>query len=281
MDEEQVGAVVVDRIAEPWGPRTPYGAGERWPVRVDRHLGPTVSHRRTSSGGCSRRRSCTPTATRWTSRSRTAASSACGAGPSTGSTTAGSIPKDLFGWQANALAGPADPAAGAARAASSSRPTGTTAMGRIVERSQELLDGPGGLGPLRLLHQRPAVPRGVLHPRRHRQGRHRHAAHGRQHPAVHGHRGRRAEGELRDGRPARVVHRRRPLRRASPCGATTWPRPRPCCGCGCSTGVAGPNPPRAARRRPARHARGPGGRRSPRRAQRHQRGVDERRCIRE
>jgi len=29
----------VDRIAEPWGSRTPYAAGETWPVRVDTHLG--------------------------------------------------------------------------------------------------------------------------------------------------------------------------------------------------------------------------------------------------
>ncbi|NUW45902.1 molybdopterin oxidoreductase family protein [Nonomuraea rhodomycinica] len=28
----------VDRIAEPWGTRTPYGAGNEWPVRVDRFL---------------------------------------------------------------------------------------------------------------------------------------------------------------------------------------------------------------------------------------------------
>ena len=28
----------VDRIAEPWGTRTPYGPGERWPERVDTHL---------------------------------------------------------------------------------------------------------------------------------------------------------------------------------------------------------------------------------------------------
>lgn len=28
----------VDRIAEPWGTRTPYGRGEQWPVRVDTHL---------------------------------------------------------------------------------------------------------------------------------------------------------------------------------------------------------------------------------------------------
>nr|WBO82057.1 nitrate reductase [Streptomyces sp. SBE_14.2] len=28
----------VDRIAQPWGSRTPYGRGEPWPVRVDTHL---------------------------------------------------------------------------------------------------------------------------------------------------------------------------------------------------------------------------------------------------
>ena len=44
-------------------------------------------------------------------------------------------------------------------------------MGRIVERSQELLHGRRRLGPLRLLHERPALPRGVLHARGDRQGR--------------------------------------------------------------------------------------------------------------
>lgn len=29
----------VDRIAEPWGTRTPYAAGEKWPTRVDSYLG--------------------------------------------------------------------------------------------------------------------------------------------------------------------------------------------------------------------------------------------------
>ncbi|HWT21958.1 MAG TPA: molybdopterin-dependent oxidoreductase [Solirubrobacteraceae bacterium] len=29
---------MTDRIADPWGPRTPYGRGEPWPVRVDRFL---------------------------------------------------------------------------------------------------------------------------------------------------------------------------------------------------------------------------------------------------
>jgi anaerobic selenocysteine-containing dehydrogenase len=27
-----------DRIADPWGRRTPYGAGQTWPVRVDQQL---------------------------------------------------------------------------------------------------------------------------------------------------------------------------------------------------------------------------------------------------
>ncbi|MFC8043358.1 molybdopterin oxidoreductase family protein [Nocardia sp. NPDC057353] len=32
----------VDRIAQPWGSRTPYGPGQRWPVRVDTFLEPGV-----------------------------------------------------------------------------------------------------------------------------------------------------------------------------------------------------------------------------------------------
>ncbi|APE10807.1 hypothetical protein NXT08_12460 [Rhodococcus pyridinivorans] len=28
----------VDRIADPWGSRTPYGRGQRWPTRVDTYL---------------------------------------------------------------------------------------------------------------------------------------------------------------------------------------------------------------------------------------------------
>jgi anaerobic selenocysteine-containing dehydrogenase len=33
----------VDRIAEPWGTRTPYGPGETWPTRVDTHLAEGVT----------------------------------------------------------------------------------------------------------------------------------------------------------------------------------------------------------------------------------------------
>ena len=75
------------------------------------------------------------------------------------------------------------------------------------------------LGPLRLLHQRAAVPRGVLHARRHRKGGHRHAAHGRQHAVVHGDVGRRIEGEFRHRRAAWFIHRCRSLRRPRAVGA--------------------------------------------------------------
>ena len=34
---------MTDRIADPWGPRTPYAAGEQWPVRVDQLLGDGVT----------------------------------------------------------------------------------------------------------------------------------------------------------------------------------------------------------------------------------------------
>ncbi|MCZ2811570.1 MULTISPECIES: molybdopterin oxidoreductase family protein [unclassified Modestobacter] len=33
----------IDRIAEPWGTRTPYGPGEEWPTRVDTHLADGVA----------------------------------------------------------------------------------------------------------------------------------------------------------------------------------------------------------------------------------------------
>ena len=38
-----VSTRTVDRIAEPWGTRTPYGRGEEWPVRVDQFLEEGIS----------------------------------------------------------------------------------------------------------------------------------------------------------------------------------------------------------------------------------------------
>src|SRR4051794_14655771 len=36
--EAETSTQQVDRIAEPWGTRTPYAPGESWPVRVDTFL---------------------------------------------------------------------------------------------------------------------------------------------------------------------------------------------------------------------------------------------------
>lgn len=38
-------AVGPDRIADPWGARTPYAAGEQWPVRIDMQLAEGVAER--------------------------------------------------------------------------------------------------------------------------------------------------------------------------------------------------------------------------------------------
>ena len=232
---------MASRIADPWGPRTPFDAGEPWPVRVDVHLQPGVSMEdvdrwvqsasvlHSNGDGVGHRRQGRPDRRRSRSSGR----------PGEPWTARPEGPVRLAG---QSLGGPADAPAGARGRRARPGPTGTR---RWPDRRalQSAARRPGRVGPFRLLHQRPAVPRGVLHTRSHREGRHRHAAHGRQHPPVHSDRGRGAEGELRHRRAAGLLHRHRSLRRASPCGATTWPRPRPCCGCACSIGVAGPDPP--------------------------------------
>ena len=89
-----------DRIADPWGERTPYARGDAWPVRVDVHS-PTDS---TSAGGslgavgvgaalqrrrAGHRRRGRPDRRRARSRPRDRVNR-------------GRLdPKDLFGWQAN------------------------------------------------------------------------------------------------------------------------------------------------------------------------------------
>lgn len=82
----------IDRIAEPWGTRTPYGPGDTWPTRVDTNLadGFTVDD-----------------VDRWVQSASILHSNGDGldiavnygrivgapAGRSTGSTTAGSVPR--------------------------------------------------------------------------------------------------------------------------------------------------------------------------------------------
>src|SRR4051812_24752502 len=37
------GGIMVDRIADIWGPRTPHAQGTPWPARVDQHLAPGLT----------------------------------------------------------------------------------------------------------------------------------------------------------------------------------------------------------------------------------------------
>ena len=240
----------------------------------------TGSARATWTGGCSRRACCAATAAAATSPSRTAAWSGSAAGPATWSTTAGSGPKGLYGstpWASSA--GPADPAAG---------PRGRAAgRDRLGDG-----DGPhrggvaaaaGGEGPA---ERTASTPAGQLFLEeyytlaRDRQGRARHPAHGRQHPAVHRDRGGGDEGVLRRRRPARVATPTSSTATRSSCTATTWPRPRRCCGPGSWTAPAASDPPAHRLRRPAPHRGRRGGRAhrrgAPGAARRHQPGPDER-----
>lgn len=136
----------VDRIAEPWGTRTPYGAGEPWPVRVDAFLEDGISEEEVDY---------------WVQSASLLHSNgdamdiAVKDGRIVG--VRGHVPsrvnygrldpKDLFGWQANnspdRLKRPLVREGG--------RLVETdwdTAMGRIVERSKELLgeQGPSSFG---------------------------------------------------------------------------------------------------------------------------------------
>src|SRR5215204_4393305 len=134
----------VDRIAEPWGTRTPYASGEPWPVRVDAYLEDGISEEGVD---------------RWVQSASLLHSNgdamdiAVKDGRIVG--VRGHVPsrvnhgrldpKDLFGWQANnspdRLKCPLVREGG--------RLVETdwdTAMGRIVDRSRALLEGPGGWG---------------------------------------------------------------------------------------------------------------------------------------
>ncbi|MGV9214034.1 molybdopterin oxidoreductase family protein [Micromonospora sp. RB23] len=135
---------MVDRIADPWGERTPYGPGERWPVRVDRFLDGDLTD---------------DDVDRWVQSASVLHSNGDAMdiavrgdrivgvrGRATDRVNHGRLdPKDLYGWQANHSADRL------------TRPLvrdgdrlveadWDTAMGRIVDRSKELLREPGGWG---------------------------------------------------------------------------------------------------------------------------------------
>ena len=135
---------MLDRIADPWGARTPYGRGEAWPARVDTHLEDGVDEQGVDD---------------WVQSASTLHSNgdsfdlAVSGGRLVGirgrekdRVNHGRLdPKDLYGWQA--VGSPDRLTRPLARQGGELVETGwDTAMGRIVERSKQLLGGPGGWG---------------------------------------------------------------------------------------------------------------------------------------
>jgi ferredoxin-nitrate reductase len=135
---------MADRIQNPWGERTPYGPGEQWPERVDMQLAKGLTEDEVE---------------RWAQAASVLHSNgdamdiavsdgriAGVRGRAVDRVNRGRLdPKDLYGWQANnspdRLTRPLVREGGRLVEAD-----WDTAMGRIVERSRELLDGPGGWG---------------------------------------------------------------------------------------------------------------------------------------
>jgi anaerobic selenocysteine-containing dehydrogenase len=134
----------MDRIQDPWGPRTPYGPGETWPERIDQALDDGVAEADVD---------------RWVQSASVLHSNGDGLdiavkddrivgvrGRAVDRINHGRVdPKDLYGWRANSSADRLT----APLVREGDRLVETdwdTAMGRIVERSKALLDGPGGWG---------------------------------------------------------------------------------------------------------------------------------------
>ena len=222
----------MDRIAHPWGERTPYGAGEPWLTRVDTFLDEGVSE-----GDVER---WVQTASVLHSNGDAFDVAVAGGrmvgvrGRAVDRVNRGRVdPKDLFGWQAMAspdrLTRPLVRDGGELVEAD-----WDTAMGRIVERSRSLLDRPGGWGKLGFYtsgqlfleeYYTLAVigKAGIGTP--HMDGNTRLCT------AT-------AAAALKASfGPTASPARTSTSTTATPSlsGATTWPRPRPCCGCACST----------------------------------------------
>jgi anaerobic selenocysteine-containing dehydrogenase len=134
----------LSRIADPWGERTPYGRGARWPVRVDVQLAEGLTE---------------DDVDRWVPTASLLHSNGDGydfavhggriagvRGRANDRVNHGRLdPKDLFGWQSihapDRLRRPLVREDGVLV-----ETDWATAMGRIVERSKELLRAPGGWG---------------------------------------------------------------------------------------------------------------------------------------
>ena len=135
---------MVDRIADPWGPRTPYGPGTEWPARIDTYLQPGVD---------------VDTVDAWVQTASVLHSNGDAydfavrdgrivgvRGRAVDRVNHGRLdPKDLFGWES--IAAPDRLRRPYVREGGALAETDwDTAMNRIVERSKQLIDQPGGSG---------------------------------------------------------------------------------------------------------------------------------------
>lgn len=138
--------VTPDRIAQPWGTRTPYGTGREWPQRIDQYLVDGLNPESVD---------------RWVQSAAVLHSNGDGLdiavkdgrivgvrGRAVDRVNHGRVdPKDLFGWQANAS--PDRLSTPLIRRDGQLRPCDwDTAMDTTVQRSRELLDshGPSAIG---------------------------------------------------------------------------------------------------------------------------------------
>ncbi|MCK0173601.1 molybdopterin oxidoreductase family protein [Mycolicibacterium sp. F2034L] len=135
-----------DRIAQPWGSRTPYGAGQPWPQRIDQYLADGVSPEQVD---------------RWVQSAAVLHSNGDGLdiavkdgrivgvrGRAVDRVNHGRLdPKDLFGWQANASADRLTTPL-IRRAGTLVETDWDTAMNAIVTHSKQLLAerGAGSIG---------------------------------------------------------------------------------------------------------------------------------------
>ena len=185
----------IRRITDIWGERTPHPTGQPWPARVDQHLDDGRRRGATSTAGCSRRACCAATAAAGhrgqgrPDRRRPRP----GGGP--GQPRPARARRTCSAGRPSIRARPADPPADPRGRRAGRDATGTTAMGRIVERVAASCSTSKGRSSASA-----STPAGSCSSRSTTRSRvigkagHRHPAHGRQHPAVHGDRGRGAEG---------------------------------------------------------------------------------------
>ena len=130
-----------DRIADPWGARTPYGAGDEWPAREDIHLEPGLASEDVERW--------VPAASLLHSNGDAMDIAVAGGrivgvrGRVDDRVNRGRLgPKDLYGWQANAS--PDRLTRPLVRDGGELRPADwDTAMERIVQRAKELLQERG------------------------------------------------------------------------------------------------------------------------------------------